>query len=90
MIVGQFLQWMETAPPEQRVDAVRSLALSYLEPGIDEAARSDIESVLTVALDDPEPDVRVVVAEIFGANAKAPRARRGRPRSGWHTRRAAA
>jgi uncharacterized protein (DUF2336 family) len=73
MIVGEFLEWMESAPPEKRADAVRSLAQSYLEPDIEDEARSAIESALTVALDDHEPEVRFAVADVFGDSPAAPR-----------------
>jgi uncharacterized protein (DUF2336 family) len=73
MIVGEFLQWMETAPPGKKAEAVRSLARSYLEPGVGDETRSAIESALTVVLDDPDPEVRVAIADVLGASAKAPR-----------------
>ena len=73
MIVGEFLQWMETAPPAKRAEAVRSLSRSYLEPDLDDETRSAIESALTVALDDADADVRLAIADVLGASAGAPR-----------------
>lgn len=73
MILQDFLEWMETAPDVHRAAAVRSIALSYLDPEIDADARNTIEAALTVCLDDPAIEVRLAMADILGASPKAPR-----------------
>jgi uncharacterized protein (DUF2336 family) len=73
MIVGEFLEWMETAPAARRAEAVRNVALAYLEPDFDEETRGAIEAALTVLLDDADPAVRLAIADVLGASEKAPR-----------------
>ena len=73
MIVGEFLQWMETAPAGQRADAAAALARTYLYSEVDDETRSDIEAALTVALDDESADVRFALADALGASEMAPR-----------------
>jgi uncharacterized protein (DUF2336 family) len=73
MNVGEFLHWIETAPPARRVEAVRNLARAHLEPEIDGEALDSIEAALTVLLDDADPAVRFAIADTLGASDRAPR-----------------
>lgn len=73
MILTEFLEWMESATPEMRADAIYTLGRSLLEPGIDDETRGSIETALTVALDDPDPNVRFALADALCESPDAPR-----------------
>lgn len=74
MILSDFLQWMETATPASKADAVRNLCRTYLDvDGGEEELRTTIETALTVALDDPDAEVRFAMADVLGASRAAPR-----------------
>ena len=73
MIIDQFMSWMQTAPLEGRCRAVSALARSFLVSEIDDRDRDQLEAVLTVLLDDPEPQIRRVIAEVMAPSRDAPR-----------------
>jgi uncharacterized protein (DUF2336 family) len=73
MIVRQFLQWIEAAPPQGRAEAAHVLARAYLHSEVDEETRSGMEAAMTVLLDDPSPDVRYALADAVAASPEAPR-----------------
>ena len=73
MILGEFLQWMETAPAGQRAEAGHALACAYLYSEEDADTKTDMEAALTVLLDDEAPEVRYALAEALGASEFAPR-----------------
>jgi uncharacterized protein (DUF2336 family) len=73
MDVGEFLQWMATAPAGKRADAAAALARGYLLEDADEDSRSAAEAALTVLLDDRAPEVRFAIADALAASDRAPR-----------------
>ena len=73
MLVGEFLEWVDRAPPGHRVDAARALARAYITSDLDEETRRAMEAAITVLLDDGSQDVRRGLAEVLGASTKAPR-----------------
>jgi len=73
MIVDQFLVWMQTAPLEGRCRAIAALARAYLVSDIGDADRVALEATLTVLLDDPEPEIMRVIADIMAPSRLAPR-----------------
>ncbi len=72
MLVRQFLQWVETAPPGRRSEAAYALGRAYLSDR-DEDVRSGMEAAITVLIDDGLPDVRFAIADALGASPEAPR-----------------
>ena len=73
MIVEQFLIWMQTAPLEGQCRATAALARSFLVSEIDDRDREALEATLTVLLDDPQPEIRRVIAEVIAPSRDAPR-----------------
>jgi len=72
VLVRQFLQWVETAPPGRRSEAAYALGRAYLSDR-DEDVRSGMEAAITVLIDDGLPDVRFAIADALGASPEAPR-----------------
>lgn len=73
MIVRQFLQWIQTAPPGERADATSALARAYLYSDLSTGDRLAAEAAMTVLLDDPSPLVRRALAEAIASSEHAPR-----------------
>jgi len=73
MKVGEFLHWMDGAPPADRAGAAGALARAWFETGHDEETRSGMEAAMTVLLDDPAPEVRFALAEALADRRGAPR-----------------
>jgi uncharacterized protein (DUF2336 family) len=73
MLAIEFLEWMETASPEYRAEAVYNLGKTYLGPGLDDETRGAIETALTVALDDADPNVRFAIADALCESPDVPR-----------------
>jgi uncharacterized protein (DUF2336 family) len=73
MLLGEFLDWIDSAPPLRRSEAARSIARSYLDKDVDPEAKGAIEAALTVLLDDNDAGVRFAIADVLGASAAAPR-----------------
>ena len=73
MLIGQYLQWVETAPVRARVDAAQTLVEAYSSPGIDTAGRLDAELALFALLDDPSSTVRRALSEAVACTADVPR-----------------
>ena len=73
MVVGQFLEWIESAPAGRRAEAARGLARAYLLAPPHSAARAPMEAALTVLLDGGRADVKRALAEVFADSAEAPR-----------------
>lgn len=71
-IVDRFLNWASKAPVAGRVGAARALARAYLESELSAGERVDVETGLTVLLDDPAVEVRLVLAEVFAFTDRAP------------------
>src|SRR4051812_16338519 len=59
-IVDRFLGWAQRAPVAGRAGAARALARAYLGSELTPAERADIETAITVLLDDPAVEVRFV------------------------------
>ena len=73
MIIRQFLQWIDTAPVGARAEATGALARAYLHSPLSEEDRAAALSALTWLLDDPAPEVRFALADVFARRADAPR-----------------
>lgn len=73
MVIEYFLDWVETAPVNKRVEAAAALVKAYLRRDIAPDQRDDAEAAITTLLEDPAPTVRLAVAEAFGAFPTAPR-----------------
>ncbi len=73
MIIGRYLQWVETAPLAARVDAARSLVEIYASPDLTRQGRSDAELALFALLDDPSAAVRRALAEAASHTIHVPR-----------------
>lgn len=73
MIIGRYLQWVETAPVKARVDAARTLVEIYASPDLGAAGRSDAELALFALLDDRAAVVRRALAEAVAHAVRVPR-----------------
>lgn len=73
MIIRQFLSWANTAAPAERAEATAALARAFLYSPMSEAERGDCQAALTFLLDDPAPEVRFALADVFARRADAPR-----------------
>lgn len=71
-IVDQFLGWARTAPVSGRVGAARALARAYLTSELSLDERSQIDTALTVLLDDPAVEVRMMLADALAKSEHAP------------------
>ena len=72
MIVRQFLQWIQIAPPGERADATLALARAYLHSDLSSDDIAAAEGAMIMLLDDPSPLVRRALADVFAASEKAP------------------
>jgi len=70
---GHFLSWIEGASSEQRIEAARSLARAFGEFTASEEELETAEAAATLLADDPDPDVRLALAEAFAPEPLAPR-----------------
>ena len=73
MVVHHFLEWMQTAPPQMRAEAVAPLVRTYLKPDLADAERDALDAALTLLLDDPCIDVRRALADALARQETAPR-----------------
>ncbi len=74
MIVQAYLQWSLNASAAERAEAAGMLAELFLEGQLADGAQRDAEAALLLALDDPSPLVRRMLAEKLGGSDRAPRA----------------
>jgi uncharacterized protein (DUF2336 family) len=74
MIVRQFLQWLQQAPPAERADATSALARAYLYSDLSPDDLAAAEGAMLMLLDDPSPLVRRALAETFAGSQRAPAA----------------
>lgn len=73
MVVHRFLEWMQTAPPQLRAEAVAPLVRTFLQADIQPAEFEALEAALTLLLDDPCVEVRRALAEAIARQETAPR-----------------
>jgi uncharacterized protein (DUF2336 family) len=73
MMVRSYLEWSLSASALDRAEAVGILADVYLDGELSPAERRDAEAALILALDDPAPAIRRVLAQKLGASERAPR-----------------
>jgi len=73
MVIEQFLNWVLVANLPKRIDAAAALARAYLRDDLDTIEREDVEAALTTLLEDPAPDVRAALAEVFSTQENVPR-----------------
>jgi uncharacterized protein (DUF2336 family) len=71
-IVRDFLQWLASAPANERAEAAGTLARAYLcsDLTVDELALA--EGLMLRLLDDPSPLVRRALADALAASPAAP------------------
>ena len=74
MMVRAFLEWSVSATAQERAEAVGILADVYLDGELEASQRRDAEAALVMALDDPSPVVRRMLAARLAASDRAPRA----------------
>lgn len=72
MIVEQFIQWLTTAGPEQRMAAAGPMVRAYLTAPLSAEERDGLEAVMTVYLDDADPAVRAALALALATEASVP------------------
>jgi uncharacterized protein (DUF2336 family) len=73
MMVRSYLEWSLSASAQERAEAVGILADVYLDGELSPSERRDAEAALTLALDDPAPAIRRVLAQKLGASERTPR-----------------
>jgi len=73
MLVREFLEWIDRAPPGRRAEAAHALARAYLHSKVDADTQSAMEAAITVLLDDPAEAVRFSLADALAASPDAPR-----------------
>ncbi|BDA84910.1 hypothetical protein Sa4125_24520 [Aureimonas sp. SA4125] len=73
MITQEFVQWCQSANSRERAEAISIFAHSLLEGELSGHQRREVMDVLTIALDDPSPKVRMALAEALAASDRAPR-----------------
>ena len=73
MFVKRFAEWCRSAPVEDRVLAVSQVCAAYRLAPAGGPERASGAAVMTVALDDPSPSVRLALAEGLADCADAPR-----------------
>lgn len=72
MIVRQFLQWIQHAPPGERAEATSALARAYLYSDLSPDDIAAAEGAMIMLLDDPSPLVRRALADVFATSQNAP------------------
>jgi uncharacterized protein (DUF2336 family) len=73
-IVRDFLQWLETAPANERAEAAGALARAYLCCDLTADELAPAEGLMLKMLDDPSPLVRRALADALAASPAAPAA----------------
>ena len=73
MDARDFLVWSRSASASRRAEAAAALARAYLYDDLEHAARANIETAMTVMLDDAAPTVRFALADALANNGRAPR-----------------
>ena len=73
MDARDFLVWSRSASTSRRAEAAAALSHAYLHGNFDDNARANLETALTVLLDDPAPTVRFALADALANSAEAPR-----------------
>ncbi len=71
-MVENFFHWARRAPVAGRVGAARALARAYFRPGLTADERDEVEAAMTMLLDDPAVEVRLVLADALAQSDKAP------------------
>jgi len=73
MDARDFLVWSRSASASRRAEAAAALAHAYLFGEFDDNSMSNLETALTVLLDDPAPTVRFALADALANSPEAPR-----------------
>ncbi len=72
MIVRQFLQWVRSAPADERAEAIGALARCYLYSELSADDLKAAEGAMLMLLDDPCSLVRRTLADVLAASPAAP------------------
>jgi uncharacterized protein (DUF2336 family) len=71
-IVRDFLQWLDSAPANERAEAAGALARAYLCSDLTADELAPAEGLMLKMLDDPSPLVRRALADALAASPAAP------------------
>lgn len=71
-MVENFFHWARRAQVASRVGAARALARAYFRPGLTADELDEVEAAMTMLLDDPAVEVRLVLADSLAQSDKAP------------------
>ena len=71
-IVRDFLQWLASAPANERAEAAGALARAYLCSDLTADELAPAEGLMLKLLDDPSPLVRRALADALAASPAAP------------------
>jgi uncharacterized protein (DUF2336 family) len=72
MIFRQFIEWVRTAPAEERVEATGALARAYLYSDLSPEESVAAEAAMVTLLHDPWALVRRALADVLAASPSAP------------------
>jgi len=73
MVIEYFMGWVETASLPERVASAKALVRIYLKKDLEDEVRQETEAALTYLLEDRALQVRLALADAFGAHAVVPR-----------------
>jgi uncharacterized protein (DUF2336 family) len=73
-IIRDFLQWLESAPANERAEAATALARAFLCSDLTADELAPAEGLMLKLLDDPSPLVRRALADALAASSAAPAA----------------
>ena len=73
MVFERFVNWLDSASDEDRVQAAGALAAAYLRSNREGEEGEVAEAVITALADDPSIEVREILAEAFADQPAAPR-----------------
>jgi len=73
MIIERLIEWMATAPVEERIKATGALVRAWQHSGLGEEEREAAEAAMTCILDDPEDGVRLAMANALSEIGDPPR-----------------
>jgi uncharacterized protein (DUF2336 family) len=71
-IIREFLQWLESAPANERAEAASALARAFLCSDLTADELAPAEGLMLKLLDDPSPLVRRALADALAASPGAP------------------
>jgi uncharacterized protein (DUF2336 family) len=73
VVVGQFVEWVESAAPLRRAEAARALCRAFILSPADGQEREAMATAITVMIQSAAADVRAAIADALADSEAAPR-----------------